>query len=98
MIRNNIYVIKYWIFTHYFFLIALSKTIQDEFGSTALMTASQQGHINCATVLLKHKANVNYQIKVRLLYVHGQHGWVSKNGVAQNVGKYCQPLTAHCTG
>ena len=54
-------------------IVALSKLMQDEVGDTALISASQEGHINCATVLLKHKANVNYQRKVRLLYVHGQH-------------------------
>ena len=63
--------------------------MQDEFGDTALIIASQEGHLECATVLLKHKANVNFQRKVRLLYVHGQHGCVTKNGMAQNVGKLC---------
>ena len=54
--------------------VALSQLIQNKFGDTALTIASQQGSTECATVLLKHKANVNYQKKVRLLYVHGQYG------------------------
>ena len=49
--------------------VALSQLMQDKFGDTALIAASQEGHIKCATVLLKHGANVNYQRKVRLLYV-----------------------------
>ena len=48
--------------------------MQDEFGDTALIIASQRGSIECATVLLKHRADVNYQRKVRLLYVRGGHG------------------------
>ena len=49
--------------------------MQDEFRETALIAASKMGHLECATVLIKHKADVNYdQMKVRLLYVHGQHG------------------------
>ena len=54
--------------------VALSKLMQNKFGNTALITACEQGNIECATVLLKHRANVNYQNKVRLLCVHGQHG------------------------
>ena len=54
--------------------VALSQLLQDKFGDTALIIASQEGRIECATVLLKHKADVNYQRKVRLLYVHGGHG------------------------
>ena len=49
--------------------VALSQLMQNNFGDTALIAASQKGHIECATVLLNHKANVNYQRKVRLLYV-----------------------------
>ena len=50
--------------------VDLSQLMQDkEFGETALIAASGQGHIKCATILLNHRANVNYQRKVRLLYV-----------------------------
>ena len=47
--------------------VALSQLMQDKFGDTALIIASQHGHIKCATVLLNHQANVNYRRKVRLL-------------------------------
>ena len=43
--------------------------MQNEFGDTALMAASKRGHIECATVLLEHRANANYQNKVRWLYI-----------------------------
>ena len=43
--------------------------MQNKFGDTALIIASSRGHIKCATILLNHKADVNYQRKVRLLYV-----------------------------
>ena len=43
--------------------------MQDKFGDTALIIASGEGHIECATILLNHKADVNYQRKVRLLYI-----------------------------
>ena len=49
--------------------IALSQLMQDKFGETALIAASGEGHIKCATVLLNHTADINYQRKVRLLYV-----------------------------
>ena len=48
--------------------------MQDRHGCTPLGAASQSGHVDVATVLLQHGAVVNYQDKVRLLYVHGQHG------------------------
>ena len=38
---------------------------QDENGDTALIQASFQGHLECATVLLKHGADVHYQRKVK---------------------------------
>ena len=43
--------------------------MQNKFGDTALCIASHHGHIKCAIALLKHGADVNYQRKVRLLYV-----------------------------
>ena len=48
--------------------------MQDENGETALIQACDKGHVNITTELLQHGAVVNYQDKVRLLYVHGQHG------------------------
>ena len=49
--------------------IISSHDMQDGiFGDTALLSASSQGHIKCATVLLKHGADINYGNKVRLLY------------------------------
>ena len=62
------------VYFYLFFYIALSHLMQDKFGETSLIIASQEGHLKCATILLKHKADVNYQRKVRLLYVHGGHG------------------------
>ena len=47
----------------------LNSYIQDKNGDTALIGAAQEGHIECAIVLLKHGADVNHQRKVRLLYV-----------------------------
>ena len=41
--------------------------MQDEFGSTALIVACQQGHVNVASVLIKRGAAIDYQDKVRLL-------------------------------
>ena len=55
-------------FAHYSYCI-VSTNMQNKYGATTLSVASQEGHIKCATVLLKHGANVNYQRKVRLLYV-----------------------------
>ena len=46
--------------------VALSQLMQNKFGDTALIAASEQGHIKCATILLNHKADANYQRKVRL--------------------------------
>ena len=43
--------------------------MQNKFGDTALIIASSKGHFECATILLKHKADVNYQRKVRLFSV-----------------------------
>ena len=57
-----------------FIHVVLSHLLQNMYGDTALIAASQEGRLRCATLLLKHKAVVNYQRKVRLLYVHGGHG------------------------
>ena len=54
--------------------------MQDEFGESALMTASVNGHIDVAELLLAREAVVNYQRKVRVLYIDGPHG-VAQNGV-----------------
>ena len=54
--------------------VALSQLMQDDLGWTALMGAVANGHLDVSTLLLEHGAVVNYQDKVRLLYVHGQHG------------------------
>ena len=54
--------------------------MQDELGESALMTASTNGHIDVAELLLARGAVVNYQRKVRVLYIDGPHG-VAQNGV-----------------
>ena len=59
---------------------ALSQIMQEEYGDTALLAASGEGHIKCATVLLKHGAAVDYVSTVRLLYVNDGH-CVAQNGV-----------------
>ena len=75
MIMNNLYTCRccgsYMILCHSLFFVALSKLMQSKFGETALITASYYGHLECATVLLKYRADVNYQRKVRPLRVHG---------------------------
>ena len=48
--------------------------MQDDLGQTAIIAAVGNGHLDVSTLLLEHGAVVNYQDKVRLLYVHGQHG------------------------
>ena len=60
--------------------VAFSQLMQDKFGETALITASTYGHIDVAELLLARGAVVNYQRKVRVLYVDGPHG-VAQNGV-----------------
>ena len=62
-------VICYVYLTMFIIHVALSQFMQDEVRETALIAASKQGHIECATVLLNQRADVNYQRKVRLLYV-----------------------------
>ena len=65
-----LYVYYNYVYFHNSYHVTLSQLMQDkEFGETALIAASYRGHIKCATVLLKHGADVNYQRKVRLLYV-----------------------------
>ena len=58
---------------HLLICIALSQLMQDERGETALFAASGRGHLETATLLLQYGAVVNYQNKVKLLfiYVHG---------------------------
>ena len=46
--------------------IALFQFMQDKFGDTTLIIASYWGHIECATMLLKHRADIHYQRKVRV--------------------------------
>ena len=53
--------------------------MQTKFGSTALIAASHEGHIDVAELLLARGAVVNYQRKVRVLYIDGPHG-VAQNG------------------
>ena len=60
--------------------VALSQLMQDEYGNTALISASINGHIDVAELLLARGAVVNYQRKVRVLYIDGPHG-VAQNGV-----------------
>ena len=60
----NPFILGVYLFIH----VALSHLMQDKFGDTALIAASERGRIECATVLLKHRADVNSQRKVRLLY------------------------------
>ena len=48
--------------------------MQGDLGQTALMGAVYNRHLDVSTLLLEHGAVVNYKDKVRLLYVHDQHG------------------------
>ena len=47
---------------------------------TALHMACASGHVEVATILLKHGANIDKEDWVRLLCIHGPHG-VTQNGV-----------------
>ena len=49
--------------------VALTELMQDERGETALFAASAHGHLETATLLLQYGAVVNYQDKVRLLFI-----------------------------
>ena len=40
--------------------------MQNKFGDTAFIGAAQEGHVECATILLKCGADINYLSKVRL--------------------------------
>ena len=60
--------------------VALSQLMQEKFGATALITASDRGHIEVIKILLARGAVINYPQKVRVLCVDGQHG-VAQNGV-----------------
>ena len=51
------------------YILSDSQLMQDEFGETALIAASQEGHLTTAALLLDHGADVNKQNKVRLLFV-----------------------------
>ena len=67
---------------HLFICIALSQLIQDKLGETALITASGEGQLQTATILLQYGAVVNYTNKVRLLFSY--KSMVHRDGVAQN--------------
>ena len=54
---------------HLIICVALSQLMQNEYGETALFAASTEGHLQTATLLLQHGAVVNYQNKVRLLFI-----------------------------
>ena len=54
---------------HLLICVALSQFMQDERGMTALFAASSGGHLETATLLLQYGAVVNYQSKVRLLFI-----------------------------
>ena len=70
------------------------STQQDGFGDTALIIASQRGYVKCATILLKHGGNVNYQRKVRLFMLNDKE-YTHICGVAQNIGKLLCQLQQH---
>ena len=60
--------------------LAFSKLMQDKFGSTALIIASQKGHLETVKLLLHRGASVNSQRKVRVLYrIAGKFGGELKN-------------------
>ena len=44
--------------------------MQDEFGESPLIKASYCGHVATCRLLIERGATVDYQNKVRLLYVH----------------------------
>jgi ankyrin repeat protein len=48
--------------------------MQDKDRDIALIAAAQEGHIECVTILLKHNTDINYQRKVRLLFVEKAWG------------------------
>ena len=49
--------------------------MQNEYGDTALFAACGQGHYDPATLLIDHRADVNYLSKVRPSHVHDQSTW-----------------------
>ena len=48
--------------------------MQDEFGESPLIQASYHGHVATCRLLIERGATVDYQNKVRLLYVHHHCG------------------------
>ena len=49
--------------------------MQDKHGSTALIIASEKGHLETVKLLLHRGASVNFQEKVRVLYrIAGKFG------------------------
>ena len=78
--------------------------MQNKFGETALITASNNGHLETAKLLIQRGAVVNYQKKVRVLYVDGPHG-VAQNGVLSLeqlrwgiLCSYVHGLSSQCMG
>ena len=56
--------------------LAFSQLMQDKHGETALMTASADGHLETAKLLLQRGASINFQRKVRELYrIAGKVWW-----------------------
>ena len=52
----------------------ICQLLQNEFGDTPLCTACEKGHLDVATVLVQNGADIDYESKVRLFYVHSQCG------------------------
>ena len=55
---------------HLLICVALSQLVQNERGETALFIVSPHGHLETATLLLQYGAVVNFQNKVRLVFIH----------------------------
>ena len=67
---------------HLLICVALSQLMQNERGETALLAASDRGHLQTATILLQYGAIVNYMSKVRLLFIIIIMSMVHRDGVA----------------
>ena len=48
--------------------------MQNELGNTPLHAVCAEGHLDVATVLVQNGAVVDFENKVRIFYVHSQHG------------------------
>ena len=83
--------------------VALSQLMQNERGETALIASSGGGYFETATLLLQYGAVVNYQNKVRLLFIimsMVHHDGMAQNGVLSlEQGGFCiSAWSSQCMG